>query len=66
MDGPVLYFAGLPADELAEAIASAPVKAALRSATDTAWDAGVQGVPTVRVGDQLFYGDDQLELAARV
>jgi 2-hydroxychromene-2-carboxylate isomerase len=57
--------AGLPAQQLADAIGSAPVKAALRAATDAAWDAGVQGVPTVRVGERLFYGDDQLERAAR-
>jgi 2-hydroxychromene-2-carboxylate isomerase len=29
-----------------------------------AWELGVRGVPTVRVGTRLFYGDDQLEAAA--
>jgi 2-hydroxychromene-2-carboxylate isomerase len=61
---PIAAQAGLPADQLAAAVASAPVKDALRDATEAAWEAGVKGVPTVRVGDALFYGDDQLERAA--
>jgi 2-hydroxychromene-2-carboxylate isomerase len=36
----------------------------LRAATDEAWERGVRGVPTVAVGDRLFYGDDRLEEAA--
>jgi 2-hydroxychromene-2-carboxylate isomerase len=36
----------------------------LRAATDEAYERGVRGVPTVAVGDQLFYGDDRLEAAA--
>ena len=40
------------------------VKDALRAATDEAIGYGVIGVPTVRVGDQLFWGDDRLEEAA--
>src|SRR5215212_4222705 len=45
-------------------IESRAVKDALRSATDEAIGHGVEGVPTVRVGDQLFWGDDKLEEAA--
>jgi 2-hydroxychromene-2-carboxylate isomerase len=56
--------AGLDADALREASASSAVKQALREATDDAWALGVRGIPTVRVDDTLFYGDDQLELAA--
>jgi 2-hydroxychromene-2-carboxylate isomerase len=56
--------AGLPGDELPDAIADPQIKARLRATTDAAWSAGVSGVPTVRVGDRLFYGDDQLERAA--
>lgn len=41
------------------------IKAALRAATDAAHAAGVFGVPTVAVGDELFWGDDRLEEAAR-
>jgi 2-hydroxychromene-2-carboxylate isomerase len=36
----------------------------LRAATEEAYERGVRGVPTVAVGDQLFYGDDRLEEAA--
>ena len=38
---------------------------ALRDATDEALRRGVTGVPTVAVGDELFWGDDRLEDAAR-
>jgi 2-hydroxychromene-2-carboxylate isomerase len=36
----------------------------LRAATAEAYERGVRGVPTVAVGDRLFYGDDRLEEAA--
>ena len=36
----------------------------LRAATDEAYALGVRGVPTVAIGDRLFYGDDRLEEAA--
>ncbi|MBX5470298.1 MAG: DsbA family protein [Thermoleophilaceae bacterium] len=40
------------------------VKDALRAATEDAIARGVVGVPTIRIGDQLFWGDDRLEEAA--
>ena len=40
------------------------VKDALRQATDEAIALGVPGVPTVAIGDELFWGDDKLEQAA--
>ncbi len=40
------------------------VKDALRAGTDDALAHGVIGVPTIRVGEQLFWGDDRLEEAA--
>jgi 2-hydroxychromene-2-carboxylate isomerase len=40
------------------------VKRALREATDLAGDLGVRGVPSVAVGEQIFWGDDRLEEAA--
>jgi 2-hydroxychromene-2-carboxylate isomerase len=55
---------GLPGAQLATAIADPDLKATLRATTDAAYAAGVTGVPTVRVGDAVFYGDDQLERAA--
>ncbi len=36
----------------------------LKQATQDAYDRGVRGVPTVAVGDELFWGDDRLEQAA--
>jgi 2-hydroxychromene-2-carboxylate isomerase len=51
---------GLSGDHLRAAIESPAVKDRLKSATGHAWEAGVRGVPTVRVGPRLFYGDDQL------
>jgi 2-hydroxychromene-2-carboxylate isomerase len=40
------------------------VKAQLRGATDTAIEKGVEGIPTVDVDGELFWGDDRLEEAA--
>jgi 2-hydroxychromene-2-carboxylate isomerase len=40
------------------------VKRELREATDRAGDLGVRGVPSVVVGDDVFWGDDRLEDAA--
>jgi len=45
-------------------IESRAVKDALREATDRALELGVVGVPTVAIGERLFWGDDRLEEAA--
>ena len=55
---------GLSGDELRAAVDSPAVKDQLKTTTEYAWELGVRGVPTVRVGQRLFYGDDQLEVAA--
>jgi 2-hydroxychromene-2-carboxylate isomerase len=55
---------GLGGDALRAAVIMPAVKDALRAATEAAWAAGVRGIPTLRDGDRLFYGDDQLEAAA--
>ena len=39
------------------------VKDKLRSVTEHALEAGVEGIPTVAVGGRLFWGDDRLEEA---
>jgi 2-hydroxychromene-2-carboxylate isomerase len=39
------------------------VKQALRRATEDAAQRGVVGVPSVLVGDEVFWGDDRLEEA---
>src|SRR4051794_2675588 len=44
-------------------IATQSVKDKLRAATDEAIARGVEGIPTVGVGDKLFWGDDKLEEA---
>ena len=49
---------------LQTAIARDAIKQRLRQATDDAGDRGVLGVPAVVVGDEVFWGDDQLEAAA--
>jgi 2-hydroxychromene-2-carboxylate isomerase len=56
--------AGLDAEKLDSALLDDEIKRLLRESTDAAWEAGVRGVPSVKVGDAVFYGDDQLELAA--
>ena len=56
--------AGLDRGEADAAMRDPDVKRALREATETAHALGVFGVPTVAVGDELFWGDDRLEDAA--
>ncbi len=50
---------------LLKAIETQSVKDRLREATAEAYALGVRGVPTVAVGNDLFFGDDRLEEAAR-
>jgi 2-hydroxychromene-2-carboxylate isomerase len=45
-------------------IAMQSTKDRLREATREAYERGVRGVPTVAVGNDLFWGDDRLEEAA--
>jgi 2-hydroxychromene-2-carboxylate isomerase len=56
--------AGLDPVAVDEATHDPRIKLALRSATDAAHALGVFGVPTVAVGDELFWGDDRLQDAA--
>jgi 2-hydroxychromene-2-carboxylate isomerase len=46
------------------AIQRKSIKEALKTATEDAGNIGVRGVPTVVVGDAVFWGDDRLEDAA--
>jgi 2-hydroxychromene-2-carboxylate isomerase len=48
---------------LLKAVETRVVKDALREATDRAGDLGVEGVPAVVVGEEVFWGDDRLEEA---
>jgi 2-hydroxychromene-2-carboxylate isomerase len=56
--------AGMDREAVREGIGSAEVKQLLRARTDEAVARGVTGIPTVAVGEQLFWGDDRLEEAA--
>jgi 2-hydroxychromene-2-carboxylate isomerase len=55
---------GIDAHELRDALEDPAVKTALRTVTDEALAVGVFGVPTVVVGEELFWGDDRLQDAA--
>ena len=50
---------------LTKAVASRGVKDALREATEGAAALGVKGVPSLVVGEQVFWGDDRLEEAVQ-
>jgi len=56
--------AGIDRDRLTTATRDPQIKQALRRATDTAFQRGVHGVPTIAIDDELFWGDDRLEDAA--
>ncbi len=48
---------------LEKAVGTDGVKRALREATDRAAELGVVGVPSLVVGDEVFWGDDRVEEA---
>ena len=50
---------------IGKAVQTQSVKDALRAATDEAAARGVIGVPTVVVGDRVYWGDDRLAEAAQ-
>jgi 2-hydroxychromene-2-carboxylate isomerase len=52
--------AGLDRTACQAAMADKRIKTALREVTDAAYARGVFGVPTVAIGDELFWGDDRL------
>ena len=56
--------AGLDADAVKEAIVRLEIKDRLRGHTAEALARGVTGIPTVAIGNELFWGDDRLEEAA--
>jgi 2-hydroxychromene-2-carboxylate isomerase len=55
---------GIAREELSGRVAREAVKSALKEATEAAFQAGVIGVPTVAIDEELFWGDDRLEDAA--
>lgn len=54
---------GFGIDEVAAATARADVKTTLRTNTEAALARGVFGVPTLAIGDELFWGDDATTMA---
>lgn len=56
--------AGLDPRAVDKATRDPEIKLALRTASDAAHDLGVFGVPTIAIGDELFWGDDHLQDAA--
>src|SRR4051812_5085025 len=58
--------AGLDPDEIAAGIQRDDIKERLKGNTAEALERGVTGIPTVAIGDELFWGDDRLEEAANV
>jgi 2-hydroxychromene-2-carboxylate isomerase len=56
--------AGVDPASIRDGIERPEIKQRLREATDGALAAGVQGVPTVLVDGETFWGDDRLEAAA--
>lgn len=57
----LLKAAGLPADELIAAADTDAIRQALNAADEAAAAAGVFGAPTLRVGNELFFGNDRLD-----
>lgn len=56
---------GLDPEALDTAVASPEIKDELKRATAEAGDIGVTGIPSVVVGEQVFWGDDRLEDALK-
>jgi 2-hydroxychromene-2-carboxylate isomerase len=52
--------AGLDGEALLAQAAAPEAKARLRAQTDAALEAGAFGVPTILIGDELFWGQDSL------
>jgi 2-hydroxychromene-2-carboxylate isomerase len=55
---------GLDPGELERAISGEHVKESLRALTAQALEDGVFGVPSIVIGEELYWGDDSLERAA--
>jgi 2-hydroxychromene-2-carboxylate isomerase len=56
--------AGLDPRAVDDATRDPQIKLALRGATDAAHELGVFGVPTIAIGEELFWGDDRVQDAA--
>jgi len=57
-----LEAAGFHAQEVGAMASDPDIKAALKANTDAAVERGVFGAPTTFVGDEMFFGQDRLEM----
>jgi 2-hydroxychromene-2-carboxylate isomerase len=55
---------GLDPEEVSDGIGRPEIKDRLKANTAEALARGVTGIPTVAIGDELFWGDDRLDEAA--
>ena len=55
---------GLEPNDVRESIERPDIKERLKGNTEEALARGVTGIPTVAIGDELFWGDDHLDEAA--
>jgi 2-hydroxychromene-2-carboxylate isomerase len=55
---------GLEPDEVRDGIERSEIKERLKGNTEQALALGLTGIPTVAIGDELFWGDDRLDEAA--
>ena len=53
---------GFPAQEVGAMASDPDIKAALKASTEAAVERGVFGAPTTFVGDEMFFGQDRLEM----
>jgi 2-hydroxychromene-2-carboxylate isomerase len=63
--GALLSTLGQDAPSIVDAAQRSDAKAQLRAQTERAVEFGIFGSPTVRVGNELFWGNDRLEAAFR-
>ena len=61
--GDAVAEAGLDPAEVAEAVQRTEIKERLKELTNGAFERGITGIPTVEIGEELFWGDDHLEEA---
>jgi len=64
--GEILKDMGLEPDEVVAKATTPENKQALFDQTQEAFDKKIFGVPTFYVGDEIFWGDDRLELALEI
>ena len=55
---------GLEPDEVRDGIERPEIKERLKGNTEEALARGVTGIPTIAIGEELFWGDDHLDEAA--